>query len=53
VLDEPEAEPDHPAVVPESGCSVVASGAGGCAPSAGLMGLAALGVALAFRRRRD
>jgi MYXO-CTERM domain-containing protein len=52
VLDEPEAEPERPAVVPESGCSVVASGAGGSAPSAGLVGLAALGVALAFRRRR-
>jgi hypothetical protein len=52
VLDEPEAEPDHPAVVPESGCSAIASGAGGSAPSARLIGLAALGVALAFRRRR-
>lgn len=52
VLDEPEAEPERPAVVPESGCSVIASGAGGSAPSAGMVGLAALGVALAFRRRR-
>jgi MYXO-CTERM domain-containing protein len=52
VLDEPEAEPERPAVVPESGCSVVASGAPGSAPSAGLVGLAALGVGLAFRRRR-
>jgi MYXO-CTERM domain-containing protein len=39
-------------VVPEGGCSVVASGASGPAPSAGLLGLAALGVGLAFRRRR-
>jgi MYXO-CTERM domain-containing protein len=52
VLDEPEPEPERPAVVPEGGCSVVASGASGSAPSAGLMGLAALGLALAFRRRR-
>lgn len=52
VLDEPEAEPERPAVVPESGCSVVAPTAGGSAPTAGLVGLAALGVGLAFRRRR-
>lgn len=52
LLDEPEAEPERPAVVPESGCSVVASGASGSAPSAGLVALAALGVGLVFRRRR-
>jgi MYXO-CTERM domain-containing protein len=52
VLDEPDVEPERPAVVPESGCSVVASGTGGSAPSAGLVALAALGVGLVFRRRR-
>jgi MYXO-CTERM domain-containing protein len=52
VLDEPEAEPERPAVVPESGCSIAATGAPGSAPDAGLVGLAALGLGLAFRRRR-
>lgn len=49
VLDEPEAQPERPAVVPESGCSV---GAGGSAPSAGLSALAALALGLVSRRRR-
>jgi MYXO-CTERM domain-containing protein len=57
ILDEPEAEPERPDVVAESGCSVVAPGAGGSArrsaPSAGLVALAALGIGLAFRRRHD
>jgi hypothetical protein len=57
LLDEPELEPEPPAVVPESGCSVVGPGPGGSAPGgsapgAGLMGLAALALGLAFRRRR-
>ena len=52
VLDEPPVEPESPGVVAESGCSVIASGAGGAAPSAGLLGLAALGVGLVIRRRR-
>jgi MYXO-CTERM domain-containing protein len=52
LLDEPEAEPERPAVVPEGGCSIVASGTSGSAPRAGLVGLAALGLGLAFRRRR-
>jgi len=55
ILDEPDAEPERPGVVAESGCSVAAPGAGGArqsAPSAGLVALAALGAGLAFRRRR-
>lgn len=52
VLDEPDVEPERPAVVAESGCSVVASSPSGSAPSAGLVALAALGLGLVFRRRR-
>lgn len=51
ILDEPDAEPERPGVVPESGCSVVASRRGGAAPDAGLVALAALGIGLVFRRR--
>lgn len=51
LLDEAEAEPERPGVVPESGCSIIASRSGDAAPRAGLLGLAALGIALALRRR--
>ncbi|HTV20993.1 MAG TPA: trypsin-like serine protease [Polyangiaceae bacterium] len=52
ILDEPPAQPESPGVAAESGCAIGTSGPNGAAPKAGLLGLAALGVGLAFRRRR-
>ncbi len=52
ILDEPEAEPEAPPIVPDGGCNLAHSRRDASSGASGLLAAAALGLAFSLRRKR-